>query len=316
MSLYGLNRKGMDKLLRVLVDKNMLGPSESASLLSGLRPPTEARARDARLDSTAQPNAAHDRREAQQAPESACPQCGAAASSKALTCPECGHVLPGQQRWEDVDPKQALLDRVPPWLLGCILALPILIATIYVWKNIIVPMTEAKMEKKAATRKQVRSSLGMSPESRTRLPTNPNAKARLQQLLDRLIAQDILADVDQDGTVMTAGSAWLDLSKPGTVTLVKKLMDALVAAGHHGQFTVMDLWGNTLVTADIDSIVVHEALESERSVGPGIQEQTVPKTPRGKKTSGKGQEQIKSKKPKPKPKSPKTRTRGKNPQGR
>ena len=315
MSLHGLNRTGLDKLLKVLVEKNFLHSSEVASITSGLHPTTEALPRQDLRETTVRTDTSHPRMKAQDTGASACPQCGAEVSSRSLTCPECGHVLPGQKRWEDVDPKVPLLERVPPWILGCILALPILIATVYVWKNIIVPMTEAKMEKKAAVRKKSSPPLGMTPQPRKKIvSTDPNAKVSLQQELERLIAEDILAEVEQGGTLMTAGSAWMDLSKPEMETLVRRLREALVKSGHNGRFVVMDLWGNTLVNAQGSSIVIREALESEGSAGPEFREKTSPKTPRRAKTTEKVQKQ--SIPNRPKSKATKAKIRRETPQAR
>jgi hypothetical protein len=315
MSLHGLNRIGLDRLLKVLVEKNMLHSSEVASMSSGLHSTPEALPRQDLSNTSVRTDTSRPRMKAQHVDASACPQCGAEVSGRSLTCPECGHVLPGQKRWEDVDPKVPLLDRVPPWILGCILALPILVATIYVWKNIIVPMTEAKMEKKAAARKKSSRPLGMTLQPRKKIVlTNPNAEALLQKELDRLIAEDILAEVEEDGTVMTAGSAWMDLTKPEKETLVRRLRQALVESGHNGRFVVMDLWGNTLVTAQGSSIVIHEALESEKSAGPEFREKTTTKAPPRKKTSEQFQKQGKTERPRSK--APQTRTRRETPRAR
>jgi hypothetical protein len=137
-----------------------------------------------------------------------------------------------------------------------------------------------------------------SQPRRKSVSINPNAKEQFQQELDRLMAEDILAEVEEGGSLLTAGSAWMDLTKPEMETLLRRLREAMVKSGHHGRFVVMDLWGNTLVSAHGSSIVIHEALESEESAGPEIRERPVPKTPRRKKTSGKIRKQIRSKGPK------------------
>ncbi len=65
-------------------------------------------------------------------------------------CPECGHMLPGEERWESVEPPQRLVDRVPPLVLGSIIASPIAVVFFFLFKNIILPMSESAAVSKHA----------------------------------------------------------------------------------------------------------------------------------------------------------------------
>ena len=72
--------------------------------------------------------------------------------------PECGHVIPGQDRWAEAEPKTGLLYRLSPKTIGCILALPVAVVLYFFFKNIILPMAETVGDKRAqAVRKEIPS---------------------------------------------------------------------------------------------------------------------------------------------------------------
>ncbi len=55
-----------------------------------------------------------------------------------------------------MDPGKKLLERIPPKVLGCILALPVAIGFYFLFKDIILPMAESAVAKRAdQVRKEV-----------------------------------------------------------------------------------------------------------------------------------------------------------------
>lgn len=133
---HDLKQSALKKLLRVLEQKRLLSSADLEIRA------VEAARMEASLTGLDQPDLPR--------PEefvSTCPQCRAAVTEKLLTCPECGHVLPGEERWSNLEPKKGLLDRVPPIVWGCIIALPIGLLVFYTFKGMLVSMRSTAAEK-------------------------------------------------------------------------------------------------------------------------------------------------------------------------
>ena len=150
MRLHGLTPQTLAKLVRVLLDKELLDPSELKSRRAEAPTEPEIFIPPSRPQDILPPEPVHEknRQDYVQSSGSSCPQCGAQVTERMLSCPECGHVLPGQERWEAVEPKKGLTERIHPMVLGCIIALPIGIMLFFLFKDVILPMTEATVEKK------------------------------------------------------------------------------------------------------------------------------------------------------------------------
>lgn len=262
MDTYNLSRDSLDKLLTMLVDKNLLDASEVKS--SGAFPATELVDDPTFGGSPSQPRPKPfvpakpetvDRKGPEPKPagvhsgsavdSSQCPQCSAEITDKMLICPECGHVLPGEERWANVEPQPRLLDRIPPKVLGTVVALPIAVVLFFVFKDIILPMTDKTIENSGRTiqRREANSQRRAGSET---LPTKEQANANLDKLLDDLISGKILVDVDEDLTVFYVGPRWLEMSGDERLRILDRLRLSMILIMEEFECEVVDGNGRTV----------------------------------------------------------------------
>ncbi|MBM3299656.1 MAG: hypothetical protein FJY85_06860 [Deltaproteobacteria bacterium] len=238
MEAYGLSRKTLEKLLKKLVDENLLDSSEVRS----------ERPFPATVALKPEPMARRPQRPAAAKPDSSstCPQCGASVTVSMLICPECGHVLPGEERWARVEPKKGLLDRIPPKVLGSLLAIPAAVALFFVFKDIIIPMTDATIEKQAETARKKGHSQGADRFPRRQQPEQRQSLRTVEKRVRQLIADDILAGANADFTVLSAGLRWWDITEEERVECMEAIRSAMAEAGEAFQINVVDSEGKIL----------------------------------------------------------------------
>jgi hypothetical protein len=197
-----------------------------------------------------------------------CPQCGASVKATALRCPECGHVLPGEERWERVEPKKRLVDRIHPIVLGIIIAIPAGVFLFFVFKDFIIPASESVGERRAQA---VRSEL---PEGKTpieaakdlaRFGARNIAKAEIQ----RLISDDILFSASADYTVFTAGSKWLDISDDDRMNYLDEIRRYLVTSGIPVHFKLLMSTGEVYAKVNEHDITLTRKDEGN-AIPPGL----------------------------------------------
>src|SRR5208283_71496 len=201
------------KLLRVLTERNLLDPSELKSRRANAPTEPEIRIPPYRPEeySPEEPVRVARPPDRVQDAASSCPQCGAHITERMLSCPECGHVLPGEERWEAVEPKKGLFERVPARVLGYIVALPIGIVLFFLFKDVILPMSESTMEKRAeAIRKEIPQ--GKSPLQASKDLARQAVKGIIQIETKRFIDAGVLAGADDNYRSFTAGSGWPGMS--------------------------------------------------------------------------------------------------------
>jgi hypothetical protein len=244
MSLHGLDQKGLNKVLRILVERKLLDESEllaTHSFRFAAIPETPSPYAPQR-DSVPEP----DRPEPIPYPEmphgTKCPQCGATVSTKVLTCPECGHVLPGEERWANVEPDKRFFERVPPKMLGIILALPVVALMFYVFRDMIIPMAELKVEKQ---REQFKETLESSrgPIQAAQEVAAKRGLRGLQTVIEQLTTQDIIQSVEPDYSTFVAGPRWSEISTFDKEKHLSRIRSALLSAKLSGEFNVMDQSG-------------------------------------------------------------------------
>ncbi|MGO9570610.1 MAG: zinc ribbon domain-containing protein, partial [Desulfomonilaceae bacterium] len=232
MRLHSLTPGSLAKLVRLLLDKELLDPSELKSRRAAA--PTEPEIRIPPLRpqdiSPEEPVHATSRQEHVQSAGSSCPQCGAQVTERMLSCPECGHVLPGEERWEAVEPKKGLFERIPARLMGYIIALPIGIVLFFLFKDVILPMTEATVEKRAdAIRQEVPK--GKSPMQASKDLAKRAASGVIRVETQRLINDGVISEVKDDYRSFTAGSRWPELSDAEKRKALEDIRTALVRSG-------------------------------------------------------------------------------------
>lgn len=283
MNLHGLDRRSLNKLLRILVDRKLL---DEAELLAGhsfgsagnhVGRPLREPAVDRRVE--AGPGAAILK--STDIDAARCPQCGAEVTKRVLTCPECGHVLPGEERWANVEPKKGFFDRVPPKLLGTILALPIAVVLVYVFRDMILPITEVKIDQ---GREAIRSELSKSKESIQ--AAKELAKKRgvrgVQATVERLIGEEILQGAESEYSTFFAGRRWAEISAQDKEMHLSEIRSAKRNANLDEEFDLVDAQGQRLARVTPSSInlgpfedisddtwSVGEKGKSEDAVGPG-----------------------------------------------
>jgi hypothetical protein len=258
---HGLDKATLPKVFKALVAKGLLDISElEERQLDGVKrrpappPPT--------LEPTAG-YAVHPIASKYQDPD-LCPQCGAQVSKKALTCPECGHVLAGEERWRDLEPKQRFWERIPPLALGIIIAIPIGILMIYLFKDIILPMSESAAEKRAdALRRELPK--GKTPMEAAKDLARMAGQNKIKPEVERLVAEDILTSANADYTVFTAGPRWADMPADERMNRLKAIRTALRSSNLPVNFRFLMETGEVYATVTFNSIDVNRALQPPSS---------------------------------------------------
>lgn len=245
MSAHGLNPGTLDKVFRALIDKNLLERAEVARRREPEPKFNEPLPHPEPLDWAA--HSAEMRRisEAQQDSGSFCPQCGAKVSKKMLTCPECGHVIPGQDRWAEAEPKTGLLYRLSPKTIGCILALPVAVVLYFFFKNIILPMAETVGDKRAqAVRKEIPS--GKTPMQAAKDLARELSTKTIKAEVTRYIDDEILLSAREDYSAFTVGVKWDFLSAQEKETFVQELSLTMEGSGLKKDFRLVSPSGQTI----------------------------------------------------------------------
>lgn len=280
MQLHGLTPQTLAKLVRLLLDKELLDPSELKSRRADA--PTEPeifipppRPQDILPE---EPGHERNRQEPVQSSGSSCPQCGAKVTERMLSCPECGHVLPGQERWEAVEPKKGLFERVPARLMGYIIALPIGIMLFFLFKDVILPMTEATVEKRTEALRQELPK-GKTPIRASKDLAKRAASGVIRVETQRLIDDGVLAEAKDDYRAFTAGSRWPELSDAEKRKALGDIRSALVRSGMAIHFRVVNDSGESLALVTDESIELFDGNGPTESVDSGSEIGEEPATP-------------------------------------
>lgn len=246
MHAHDLSPATLDKVIRALVAKKLLDDAEVArrsdpdAVLQG--PPLP---HPEPLDWSS--HAAEMRRlsGAQTDTSSFCPQCGAQVSKKMLTCPECGHVIPGQDRWAEAEPKTSFLNRLSPKAIGCLLALPVLVALIFFFVHIIFPMAETVGEKRAAAvRKEMPR--GKTPMQAARDMAKELSTKTIRAEVSRYVDDQVLSSAKEDYSAFTVGPKWESLSLQEKETFVQEISLTLEGSGLKKTFRLVAPSGQTI----------------------------------------------------------------------
>jgi len=270
MDSYNLSSDGLNKLLKMLVDKRMLFPSElksdktfpSTELLDA--PPFDEPTprprpkrvyeprRDLVIEIPSKPDEACP--ETSRAVDSSrCPQCGAQVTEKMLICPECGHVLPGEERWANVEPKPRLMDRIPPKVLGTLVALPAAIVLFFVFRDIILPMTESTIEKRSTAVRTARSTRSNDARLKGR-SSQVNPAEALDRLVEELIGSNVFANANEELTVFHAGPGWWRMSGDERLETLDRLRKAMRKSVGEFELEVLDSSGAAVAWVNHDSV--------------------------------------------------------------
>lgn len=216
MQTHGLTRSTLKKLLVMLVEKNFLSRAdlrESHRSLMNVTPEIE----NGQLSGGIR----KDRPD----PRSLCPQCGADVGKNMLTCPECGHVLPGEDRWARAERKKTLFERIPPRVLGIVIAIGVGIGLFFLFTRIILPMSDTIGEKRAdAIRHETR---GKSPKKAAKDMVQAVTVKPVQYELNRLISEHILVSANEDYTVFVTAPGWARLSRVAKVNCLAGIRAAM-----------------------------------------------------------------------------------------
>ncbi len=272
MDTYGLTSDGLNKLLKMLVDKKLLHPSElklerdfpSTELLDvpGFGEPTERTRpkpvyeprREPVVEMPKQPDEPEiEKKNPDPVDPLRCPQCGADVTEKMLICPECGHVLPGEERWANVEPKPRLVDRIPPKVLGAVVAFPIAFLLFFVFKDIILPMTEDTIEKRTRAAKAARAT-GLKKAGLKERQASVDPREALDRLVDNLIESDVFADVNRELTVFYAGPRWMLMSGDERLESLDRLRKAMRKSVGEFELEVVDSLGAAVAWVNHNSV--------------------------------------------------------------
>lgn len=242
MARHGLDQRGLHKMLSVLEERQLV-PAEELKR-NRYEPPDEQQEQE-RFDP---PMPSGERAssgsgsggEGETDTHSACPQCGARVTEQMLTCPECGHVLPGENRWSRVQPERSSRFRIPPWVIGCIIAFPIALGMYAVFKHILVPMSAASIHKRThPSGKPVPQGHETVSKPGSANPTHSS----LDEEIQRLTSEGILLRASGDYGVFRVSERWYALSRDAKVAFVTRLGSALDASGVATSFEIRDETG-------------------------------------------------------------------------
>jgi len=236
---YGISGASLDKLVRVLVERKLLDLSEAAATASGnaagsARPVGKAAIRE-------------------KDPEFTCPQCGAEVGRRALTCPECGHVLPGEDRWQSIDQEKGLLSRIPRKVIGWGLAVPALVAMLFIIKDVVVPLTGHMADKKIEDVRKARPVNSVVAPARENAAEAVSTEA-IEQEVAGLIADGTLSAAGQDYATLTTGAIWEALAQDDRGQVLVRLQEAYRASGMTPIFELVDLLGKPVARVNDASV--------------------------------------------------------------
>lgn len=266
MQAYGLNRVTLEKLYealigRKLLDRSEMRPTRIDAPLRNAQPPRVTQSVEPSEPSN--PYVGVPERAAHHA-STQCVQCGATVSKRALTCPECGHVLAGEERWEGTEPKRRLVDRIPPKLLGCIVALPIAVGFFFLFRDIILPMSESAIGKRAdALRQETR---GEAPLKIAREMAQVSSSKVIEFEVERLAAEDILINANENFTIFVAGPRWNDLSHEAKLAQLSALRQALKNSGMPPSFRLISESGQSLGAVRGVNIEIHDQTPTDTNL--------------------------------------------------
>ena len=239
MARHGLDKRGLRKMLTVLEERQLVpaeelkrSSQESVDDQQGFNGFALPLPLDERPLSSHRPDG-----ENQEDPHSACPQCGAHVTDKMLTCPECGHVLPGETRWSRVQPERSSRYRIPPWLIGCIIAFPIALGMYAVFKHILIPMSAASIHKRThpvGTAVHDAHPQGSTTGNRRRL------RPSLEEVMKRRTAEGILLSASDDYSFFKVSDRWYSMSREEKLAFVSRLGSDLEASGIVTSFEIRD----------------------------------------------------------------------------
>lgn len=229
---HSLDQEGLAKVFNLLVSKGLVTkdeifhrkPVKPAPCVSD--PSEDYREELAQRLSEDQPDTARE----------TCPQCGAGVRKTALTCPECGHLLGGQDRWDATEPEKRFWDRVPPLVLGSIIAGICGIFLFYIFKDIIMPMSYSAGEKRAeALRRELPKD--KAPLQAARDLARVGAHGAIQGEVSRLTAEDVIGSTNANYTEFTGGPRWDELTNQERLETLHGLRKAMESTGIPVHFT-------------------------------------------------------------------------------
>ena len=268
MEEYHLTRTSLPKVLARLVKQNLL---DSADIRSRgafqetvlLEPPVSRadRGSEQTLESPVAGSGPSPENQVEKPKDKAleCPQCGAQVTLTMLLCPECGHMLSGQERWERVEPPKRFIDRVPPKVLGTIIALPLAIALIFVFKNVIIPMTNVTIEKRAnEMRRHGAAHRSTHPRKTHKVRQRSEVPAKLTDRVKELIENGVFSEAASDYTLFTTGYRWGDLSEDERIGQMEGLRSEMLRTWSKFQFAVVEPGGKLVGRATESSVSLLE----------------------------------------------------------
>jgi hypothetical protein len=253
---YAVSDQQLDKLLRMLVSRKLISPSE-AELLEAPPPPRfESAWTDFERSTVPPPERPIKPSRPAADPDllSQCPQCRAQVSPTHLTCPECGHVLPGEHRWERAEPRKRLMERIPPLILGIILAVPVGIALFVFFRYFLLPAQAIKVEQRVEQiRKEGR---GKTPIEVAKQGARGASLRTVQLEVDRLISAGVFQAADRDFSTFTAGPRWMEAGVDERITWLTDFVARMKNARHRVDFEVLTPDGQLVARATDDDIEV------------------------------------------------------------
>ncbi len=260
MLTYGLDPGTLDKLFRKLVAKNIISEEEldretQPTMGRAFIPPSEPGEEPHDPDMPGvPPEPAEEPQQPVLKDPTKCPNCRADVGKKALICPECGHVLPGAQRWEEVEGKKPLLERIPPLVLGIIIALPFAVVAFYFLIHLLLPATEADVDKKIARLQKKRATRAAQQNA-----VSSQESAALQSLMDELSDKRIFVSYSAGLREMQTGPGWEKLNNKTRSLHLSRLSQSMQEAGYNPDFVVIDEEGYTVARVVGTSVEVFEA---------------------------------------------------------
>ena len=133
-------------------------------------------------------------------------------------------MLPGTERWGALEVEKTVWQKVPPWLVGCAIALPAALFVVYVFLYILYPMVETAGERKARQQREAKAAeiKVLQAQDKTTLEAKKKEqreiamranKAALEERVAELVDRRIFSGLDDNYRVYGTGSVWSTLSE-------------------------------------------------------------------------------------------------------
>ena len=153
-------------------------------------------------------------------------------------------MLPGEERWSQVEPALKLTERIPPAILGTILAIPVGIALFIFFWYFVLPAQETRVNKKID--RLMQETGDKAPLKAAEQQASAASLRVVDTVYERLLFEEVFVDKNDDYTSLTAGVTWNNATNQQRVVWINLIGRAMTRAGLPAEFEIVDQSGNQI----------------------------------------------------------------------